>query len=130
MPELQLRDAPMGACHARRILATHEAAGRVARASHDAAEAMNANEWVEPQQATRRARPELRRVPDPEGPAVRLSDLTRAMAARIRERPLTSLAVAVGAGFVVGGALSLRAGRLLLAAAARHVGRALLKQIL
>jgi hypothetical protein len=49
---------------------------------------------------------------------------------RIRERPLTSLAVAVGVGFLVGGALSFRAGRLALAAAARRVAEEVFRQVL
>jgi hypothetical protein len=64
----------------------------------------------------------------PAGPG--LSELARAIAARIRQKPLSSVAVAVGIGFAVGGALTFRAGRLALAAAARHVARELLKQIL
>jgi hypothetical protein len=65
-----------------------------------------------------------------EGPGARVSDLSRAVEHRIRSRPLVSLAVAVGVGFVIGGALSFRAGRIALAAAARHLARELLKQVL
>jgi hypothetical protein len=65
-----------------------------------------------------------------EGPAGQLRELAEAIVRRIRRRPLTSLAVAIGVGFVVGGALSFRAGRVALAAAARHVARELLKQVL
>ncbi len=64
------------------------------------------------------------------GPVSRAGGLTRAVMQRIRRRPLASLAVAVGAGFVVGGALSFRAGRIALRAAARHVAREVLKQLL
>jgi ElaB/YqjD/DUF883 family membrane-anchored ribosome-binding protein len=73
---------------------------------------------------------EAREVADLEGPAARVSALARATARRIRARPLASFAIAVGIGFVVGGALSFRAGRIALAAAARHVARELLKQVL
>lgn len=77
----------------------------------------------------------LRRVDAPsavdiEGPATRVLELARAVARRIEQRPLTALAAAVGVGFVVGGALSFRAGRIALAAAARHVARELFKQVL
>jgi ElaB/YqjD/DUF883 family membrane-anchored ribosome-binding protein len=65
-----------------------------------------------------------------EGPGARVSELARAIGRRIRERPMTSLAVAIGVGFVVGGALSFRAGRIAFAAAARHVTREVLKQVL
>jgi len=40
---------------------------------------------------------------------------------------MASLALALGAGFVVGGAFCFRAGRIVLAAAARHIARELLK---
>jgi hypothetical protein len=79
---------------------------------------------------------ELRRVSEAagttelEGPGARFADLALAIARRIRERPVTSLAVAIGVGFVVGGALSIRAGRIALAAAVRHIGREVLKQVL
>jgi hypothetical protein len=63
-------------------------------------------------------------------PAARAAELARALYGRIRERPLTSLAVAVGVGFLVGGALSFRAGRLALAAAARRVAQEVFKQVL
>jgi hypothetical protein len=59
-----------------------------------------------------------------------LSEIAQAVMANIRRRPLASILFAVGVGFVVGGALSFRAGRLALAAAARHLGRELLKQTL
>jgi hypothetical protein len=61
---------------------------------------------------------------------LRFDDLARSLARRIRRRPMASLALAVGVGFAVGGALTFRAGRLTLAAAARHVARELLKQML
>jgi hypothetical protein len=57
-------------------------------------------------------------------------ELIAAVTRRIRRRPLAALAVGVGVGFVVGGALSFRTGRLLLAAGTRHVTRELLKQLL
>jgi hypothetical protein len=43
---------------------------------------------------------------------------------------LTSVAAAIGVGFVVGGALSFRGGRIALAAVGRHVAREFLKQVL
>ncbi len=67
---------------------------------------------------------------EPDGPSARVNELARRFARRIHDRPWTSLAVALGIGFVVGGALSFRAGRVALAAAARHVARGLLKQVL
>jgi hypothetical protein len=63
-------------------------------------------------------------------PAARAAELARALYRRIRERPLTSLAVAVGVGFLVGGALSFRAGRFALVAAARRVAQEVFKQVL
>jgi hypothetical protein len=57
-------------------------------------------------------------------------DLARALAGRIRQRPHASLAAAIAVGFLEGGALTFRAGRMALAAAARHVARGLLKQVL
>jgi hypothetical protein len=67
---------------------------------------------------------------DPALVGARALELARALYTRIRERPLTSLAVAVGVGFLVGGALSFRAGRLALVAAARRVAQEVLKQVL
>lgn len=65
-----------------------------------------------------------------EGPAERLGEIARAIARGVRQRPLSALAVAIAAGFVLGGALSFRAGRTALSAAGRHVLRELLKQVL
>jgi hypothetical protein len=65
-----------------------------------------------------------------DGPAGHLRELAEAIVRRIRRRPITALAAAIGAGFIVGGALSFRAGRVALAAAFRHVARELLKQVL
>ena len=65
-----------------------------------------------------------------EGPTERLRAVGETILGRIRQRPLMSIAAAVGVGFVVGGALTFRAGRLALAAAARHVARELMKQVL
>jgi hypothetical protein len=67
---------------------------------------------------------------NPSQVGARAAELARALYARIRERPLTSLAVAVGVGLLVGGALSFRAGRLALVAAARRVGQEVLRQVL
>jgi hypothetical protein len=98
---------------------------------------MNANELVEPQLRARgpAGAPQLRAldVLDPaelEGPSARLATLVRSVARRIRRRPFASLVLALGIGFVIGGALSLRTGRTALAVAARHVTRELLKQVL
>lgn len=65
-----------------------------------------------------------------DGPAARLTGLSRAVVGRIRGRPFASLAFAIGVGFVVGGALSFRTGRITLAAAVRHIAREVLKQVL
>jgi hypothetical protein len=56
--------------------------------------------------------------------------LAQTVAGRIRKRPLTALGVALGVGFLVGGAMTFRAGRLALAAVARRVTREVLKQVL
>ncbi len=67
---------------------------------------------------------------DLEGQHARVLELIAAVARRIRRRPLAALAIGAGLGFVIGGALSFRAGRLLLAAGARQVARELLKQLI
>lgn len=78
----------------------------------------------------------LRRVLPPtpiehiDGPDARIADVARALSAHIASRPLTAAVLAVGVGFIVGGALSFRAGRAALASAGRHVLRELLKQVL
>jgi hypothetical protein len=64
------------------------------------------------------------------GPDARLVTALRAMAERIRERPLTSIAAAIAIGFVIGGASSFRTGRLTLSVAARHLARQVLKAVL
>jgi hypothetical protein len=64
----------------------------------------------------------------PEAP--RFLEVLQAVGRRIRRRPFTALAVAAGAGFIIGGAMTFRAGRILLAAGARHAARELLKQLL
>ena len=87
---------------------------------------------------TRRVRPTLlprrwRRLPvvlGLEGQEARILELILAMARRIRRRPLAAWPIGAAAGFVIGGALSFRVGRILLAAGARHVARELLKQLL
>jgi hypothetical protein len=83
------------------------------------------------------ARPRARPVPQHrsamvgfEGQSAYVVQLIEAVARRIRRRPLAALAVGAGIGFVIGGALSFRTGRLLLAAGARQVVRDLLKQLL
>jgi hypothetical protein len=85
--------------------------------------------WREPVRVVRRghAREEL---VEWEGPAARAGVLLQGVVRRIRERPMTAVAVAVGVGFVVGGALTFRAGRFALAAAVRRVAREVLKQVL
>jgi ElaB/YqjD/DUF883 family membrane-anchored ribosome-binding protein len=69
-------------------------------------------------------------VPSLEGPAERIGEIARALLRRVRQRPFMAVAAAIGAGFVLGGALSFRAGRIALGAAARHVAREFLKQVL
>jgi hypothetical protein len=65
-----------------------------------------------------------------DGPVAPLRALVHAVARRVRERPLTAVAAAVALGVIVGGGLSFRLGRLLLASASRHVAREVLKQVL
>jgi hypothetical protein len=65
-----------------------------------------------------------------EGPSERLGEIARAIVRGVRRKPLWSVAVALAAGFVLGGALSSRAGRAVLSAGGRHVLRELLKQVL
>jgi hypothetical protein len=66
----------------------------------------------------------------PAGAKPRIVDLLDAAVRFARARPYPAIAAALVAGFVVGGALSFRAGRVLLAAGARQVGQELLKQLL
>ncbi|MGD0674684.1 MAG: hypothetical protein ABSC94_04655 [Polyangiaceae bacterium] len=54
----------------------------------------------------------------------------KSVARTIASKPASSLAAALGIGFLVGGALSFRAGRIALGAASRRVARELLKQLL
>jgi hypothetical protein len=63
------------------------------------------------------------------GALARANELLDAVVARVRRQPYAAMAVAGGVGFVLGGALSFRAGRVVLAAATRHVGRELFKQV-
>jgi hypothetical protein len=63
-------------------------------------------------------------------PGRRLAQLAIDLGTRIRRRPLGSLAVAIGIGFVAGGALTFRAGRLALAVTARRFAHELLKRLL
>jgi hypothetical protein len=60
----------------------------------------------------------------------RILELVLVLARRMRRRPLAAVAIGAAAGFVIGGALSFRVGRILLGAGARHVARELLKQLL
>jgi hypothetical protein len=99
---------------------------------------MNANERIAPIAPVTWSAPSVRRAPpaglaalaEIEGPSARVRELARAIVRRIRRRPIASIAAAVGVGVVVGGALSFRAGRYAILAAARHVARELLKQVL
>jgi hypothetical protein len=59
-----------------------------------------------------------------------MSEIGRAILRRVRQRPFAAVAAAVGVGFVIGGALSFRAGRVALGTVARQVARELLKQVL
>jgi hypothetical protein len=68
--------------------------------------------------------------PDAEGPKARLADLVDAVVRFARARPFSAVGAAIVAGFVVGGALSFRGGRVLLAAGMRQAGQQLLKQLL
>jgi hypothetical protein len=77
--------------------------------------------------------PRVAETPDPvrQGlPLARLSQLGDTIVSRIRRRPLEALAAAIGVGFLVGGAMTFRAGRVALAIAARHAAREVLKQVL
>ena len=65
-----------------------------------------------------------------EGHDARIRELIDAVGRGIRRRPLAAVVVGLGIGFVIGGALSFRAGRILLAAGARGAARGLLKQLL
>jgi hypothetical protein len=65
-----------------------------------------------------------------EGPAERAIELARVVAIRIRARPLSTVVVALGLGFIVGGAASFRMGRIALVTAARYLARELCKQVL
>ncbi len=91
-------------------------------------ETASASEW----RSETAKRPALVPFPraDLEGPAARVNELVASILGNIKRRPLASIAVALGVGFVIGGALSFRAGRLALAVAARHLGRQMLKQVL
>jgi hypothetical protein len=66
----------------------------------------------------------------PAGAKPRIADLLGAAVRYARARPYPAIAAALVAGFVVGGALSFRAGRVLLAAGARQAGQEFLKQLL
>jgi hypothetical protein len=59
-----------------------------------------------------------------------LHAIAKAVKRRVHDRPFTAVAAAVAVGLIVGGGLSFRLGRLLLAAASRHVVREVLKQVL
>jgi hypothetical protein len=63
-------------------------------------------------------------------PDLRVAELIGAFRRRIAVRPLTSTLLALGAGFVLGGALSFRAGRMALAIVGRHAMQEVLKELL
>jgi hypothetical protein len=65
-----------------------------------------------------------------EGPAQRALELAHLVGVRIRARPLSTAVIALGLGFIVGGAVSFRMGRIVLATAARYLARELCKQVL
>jgi ElaB/YqjD/DUF883 family membrane-anchored ribosome-binding protein len=83
-----------------------------------------------PQAPPRRAPSRSRSTGSEEGAITRVSNFAASVAARIRQQPYVSLAIAGGVGFVVGGALSFRAGRVVLVAAARQIGRQLINDVL
>jgi hypothetical protein len=104
---------------------------------------MNANERigaatrsVEQQRTSREASKALRRLPEhtPGAPIVppdlRAAELLGALRRRIAARPMTATLIGLSAGFVLGGALSFRAGRMALGVAGRHFLRELLKEVL
>jgi len=63
-------------------------------------------------------------------PDLRVAELIGVFRRRIAVRPLTSTLIALGAGFVLGGALSFRAGRMALAIVGRHAMQEVLKELL
>jgi hypothetical protein len=63
-------------------------------------------------------------------PDLRAAELLEAARRRIASRPVSATILAVGFGFVLGGALSFRAGRAALGIAGRHVMRELLKEMI
>lgn len=69
-------------------------------------------------------------MPKLEGPGARLGDAAEGLASTIRNRPTEALLSIAGLGFILGGALTFRAGRVALGAALRHASRELLKQLL
>lgn len=63
-------------------------------------------------------------------PDLRVVEMIEALRRRIASRPMSATILALGFGFVLGGALSFRAGRAALGIAGRHVVRELLKEML
>ena len=104
----------------------------------DASERIGPVPRATPQETTVRDSPRaLRRVPSaptPGAPIVppdlRIAELVGVFGRHIAARPLTSTLIAMGAGFVLGGALSFRAGRMALAVLGRHAFREVLKEVL
>jgi hypothetical protein len=65
-----------------------------------------------------------------EGPRARIADLLAAIVRFAKARPYAAVGATAIAGFVVGGALSFRGGRVLLAAGVKNAGQELLKHLL
>lgn len=86
--------------------------------------------YAAPGPAARTVREPARPSFELDGPVAPLRAIVRAVTQRVHERPLTAVAAAVALGVIVGGGLSFRLGRLLLASASRHVVREVLKQVL
>jgi hypothetical protein len=78
----------------------------------------------------------LRRVPPAPisasvaAPDLRITELIALLRRRIAARPVSSTLLAVGAGFVLGGALSFRVGRTALGVVGRQMARELLKELI
>ncbi len=112
------------------VLGANEYGGETASARERSAGDASTTESFAPEPRRALQRATARQPAEWEGPGVRVVELVRALSSFVRERPLTSLGVAIGLGFVVGGAMSFRAGRVVLAAAARRVAKQVLKQVL
>jgi ElaB/YqjD/DUF883 family membrane-anchored ribosome-binding protein len=62
-----------------------------------------------------------------ETPRAQLAAIGRKIEAQYRRRPYSTLAIALGIGFALGGGLSSRAGRIALAAVGRYLVKELVK---